>query len=333
MLTPRSGHTATLLENGNVLIAGGMVKNREFLRDCELFEPQTGRFTRTGSMAVARVGQAAVSLGRGRILIAGGWISSTGVTDAAEVYDERTGSFTTIAPMRERRARSLATRLRDGSVLITGGASCDGPRCSLPTAELFDPGSMRWSALPPMRHARIAHTATLLPDGRVLIAGGSDRDGHVSASAELYDPVKRTFSETSAMAVARYKHTAGLMADGRVLIAGGSDDRDWQGTMSSTELFDAALGRFLPGPALNSKRFKLPATAVSLADGRVLIAGGAPALELLDATGRSFLPVPGSLAEPRHYMSATRLLSGDVLLAGGYPNNDQATAETWFYRR
>jgi hypothetical protein len=181
-----------------------------------------------------------------------------------------------------------------------------------------------------MHYARIAHTATLLPDGRVLIAGG--RGSEVNARAELYDPKDGTFHQTGLMTIARYKHTAGLLPDGRVLLAGGSDDRDWNGTLASAEIYDPQRGTFSATSPLNDARFKLPAEAVHLRTGALLVAGGNRQAEVYDARSARFAVVAGDIGDARHYMSETLLSDGSVLLAGGYPNNDQATAQTWIYR-
>lgn len=98
MLEPRSGHSATLLPNGKVLIAGGMRRNQDFYRSAELYDPATGKFQATGAMNVARVGPAAVLLRSGKVLIVGGWIGHGG-TASAELYDPQTGKFTPVGKM------------------------------------------------------------------------------------------------------------------------------------------------------------------------------------------------------------------------------------------
>src|SRR5215469_9997191 len=138
MMAPRSGHSATLLPDGKVLIAGGMRRNQDFYRSAELFDPATSKFAATGEMQIARVGHVAVLLRSGKVLIAGGWIGH-GVTDDAELYDPATGKFTVIAHMITKRGRPEATLLQDGNVLITGGgADTDGAGSSITNAEIFD---------------------------------------------------------------------------------------------------------------------------------------------------------------------------------------------------
>jgi hypothetical protein len=183
-----------------------------------------------------------------------------------------------------------------------------------------------------MADARISHTATLLADGRVLVVGGRDSVKGVLNSAEIYDPRTNRFSRTGSLAHGRYKHTAALLPDGRVLVAGGSDDRDWNGTTSSAEIYDPRSGRWLPAPNMTEARFKLPEEAVRLSSGKILIAGGAQHAELYDERANRFFALAGEIDLPRHFMSETLLSNGDVLLAGGYPDSDAATAQTWLVR-
>jgi hypothetical protein len=328
MLEPRFGHSATLLPDGKVLIAGGMRRNRDFYQSAELFDPVGGRFQPAGEMSLAREGHAAVLLHSGKVMILGGWVGG-GCTDSTELYDPSTGKFTVIAKMTTRRGRPIATLLANGDVLITGGADHDNSG-GIASAEIFHAAALTFEPVGSMHSARIAHTATLLKDGRVLVVGG--RGESVTAAAEIYDPKTRQFTQTGSLLTARYKHIAGLLPDGRVLIAGGSDDRDWQGTMRSAEIYDPHTGRFTATSSMNDSRFKLPEEAAQLTSGRLLVAGGDKRTEIYDPATGTFLLVSGQLSEAWHYMSETSLKDGRVLLAGGYPNDDQATTQTWIYR-
>lgn len=329
MLEPRSGHTATLLPNGKVLIAGGMRRNQDFYKSAELYDPVTGKFLATGEMRVGRVGQIGVLLRSGKVLIAGGWIGH-GCTDSAELYDSSTGQFTTIAArMTARRGDARATLLADGDVLITGGGEVDSPG-GVASAELFTVMDMTFHSVGPMHFARVSHTTTLLRDGRVLIVGG--RGQRVNAVAEIYDPKTRKFTETGSLATPRYKHTAGLLPDGRVLVAGGSDERDWSGNLSSAEIYDPKTGKFSPVSSLINSRFKLPEEAVSLESGKLLIAGGSKEVEVFDPAAGKFAVASGEISGAWHFMTETKLSDGRVLMAGGYANNDQSTAQAWIYK-
>jgi len=327
MLEPRSGHSATLLPDGKVLIAGGMRRNQDFYKSAELFDPATGKFQPTGEMSFRRVGHIAVLLPSGRVLIAGGWVGYGG-TDSAELYDPATGKFAAIGKMTVRRGGPSATLLTNGDVLIVGGEERDNE--SLASAEIFRVKTLSFEPTGLMHHARISHTATLLNDGRVLIAGGYA--GSVSSSAELYDPKTGTFAETGSLSIARCKHTAGLLPDGRVLIAGGSDERGWSGSLNTAEIYDPHSGKFTATAPMNDSRFKLPDEAVRLVSGRLLIAGGSRDVEVFDPATGKFVLVAGQLDQPWHFMSETKLGDGSVLLAGGYPNGDQGTAEAWIFR-
>lgn len=329
MLEPRSGHSATLLPDGKVLIAGGMRRNQDFYKSAELYDPATGKFQPTGEMNLGRVGHVAVLLRSGQVLIAGGWIGF-GATDAAELYDPRTGKFTAISKMTTRRGRPSATMLANGDVLIAGGEDHDGRGAQLASAEVFRATTLQFQSTGSMHHARISHTATLLHDGRVLLAGGFAQD--VIASAELYDPTSGSFSETGSLGTARCKQTAGLLPDGRVLIAGGSANEGWSANLNSAEIYDPRTGKFIAASPLNDPRFKLPDEAVPLQSGKLLIAGGSKEVEVFDPVSGKFAVVAGQMNDKWHYMSETRLRDGSALLAGGYPNSDQATAQTWLYR-
>ncbi len=329
MLAARSGHTATLLPDGKVLIVGGMRRNQDFYKSAELYDPATGKFTPTGEMSVARVGHLAVLLRSGKVLIAGGWIGH-GTTDSAELYDPVTGRFTVIAKMTTRRARPSATLLPSGNVLIAGGDDHDARDAAIASAEIFRADTLHFEPTGSLHRPRQGQTATLLDDGRILMAGGSN--GALIAIAELYDPKTGTFTDTGSLITPRYKHTAGLLPDGRVLIAGGSDERDWNGNLNSSEIYDPRTGKFSAAAPLNDSRFKLPDEAVQLPSGKLLVAGGSKRAETFDPATGKFVVVAGQMNDRWHYMSETRLRDGSVLLAGGYPNNDQTTAQTWIYR-
>jgi len=329
MSVPRSGHTATLLQDGTVLVAGGMLRNGDFTRTSETYDPRTNKFSPAGDMLVGRAGAAAAVLPSGRVLIVGGWR----ITDDAETYDPQTRSFHSAGRMTERRARPTATLLPDNTVLITGGEIDPDTLASTPSAEVFDERTGKFARVGGMHIGRSMHTATLLQDGRVLVAGGGTGREQVTDTAEIYDPGSRTFSQVGKMLKPRYKHTAVLLGDGTVLVAGGSDERDWRGAYDSAEIFDPRSGKFtLLTGRMDSGRFKLPPEAVRTAGGATLIFGGAPGGVLFDEHSRGFVSVPGTSETERFYPTATALQDGRILLAGGYPkHSDAATALAWLY--
>ncbi|MDP1889853.1 MAG: kelch repeat-containing protein, partial [Gemmatimonadaceae bacterium] len=185
-------------------------------------------------------------------------------------------TWQSVGPMTTERADHTATLLNDGKVLITGGFKGTGNSFTvLASAEVFNPASNTFIPIGNMTTPRTSHTATLLPDGRVLIAGGQDNGGANLKSAEIFNPNTNSFIAISNMNEARFYHAANLLNDGRVLIAGGVG----QGHLKSTEIFDPAANQFSAGPDMTTERFH--AASVLLNDGRVLIVNGLTTLNSL----------------------------------------------------
>jgi N-acetylneuraminic acid mutarotase len=331
MLTKRATHTATLLNDGRVLIAGGLQEDgrgNEFaVKDAEIYDPQTGRFSKTGSLTEPRSAHTAALLPDGRVLIAGGWGMEERLK-TAEVFDPRTGSFTVIGEMSAPRAGMTATLLNNGNVLITGGSHQKDSY--LASAEIFDSKTNRFALTGSLNTARYTHTATLLNNGTVLIAGGSGAAG-VTAEAEIYDPLTGNFSSAGNLINARYKHAANLLDDGRVLIIGGSDNRDWRGKLSSAEIYDPASKKFEAVSNMDDERFKLSGSTVLLRNGAVLIGGGNKAIEIYDPRFNTFAKV-SELSDVLYYTTATLLNDGSVLITGGYNNSIAATSGAWIFK-
>ena len=266
MTSARQWHTATLLNNGKVLVAGGL-KTGGFLASAELYDPAAGTFTATGSMTIGRYNHTATLLNNGKVLIAGGEsATATGLGTSAELYDPAAGTFTATGSMTMWRISHTATLLNDGKVLFAGGETAAGLGAS---AELYDPAAGTFTATGSMTIARFLHTATLLNNGKVLIAGGETATGFL-ASAELYDPTTGTFTATGSMTSVRISHTATLLNDGNVLVAGGETLPP--AYLASAELYDPATGTFTATGSMTIVRDT--DTATLLNDGNVLVAGG-----------------------------------------------------------
>jgi Galactose oxidase, central domain len=256
LTTTRDLHTATLLPNGKVLLAGGPGAT------AELYDPTTATFTLTGNMSAPRAGHTATLLNTGKVLIVGG-NNVRGALASAELYDPATGTFALTGSLTDARSFHTSTLLGNGTVLIVGGSQ--SANTSLQTAELYDPASGKFSATGSLVTARANHAATLLNNSKVLITGGST-NGNPLASAELYDIAGGSFTATGTMVMKRQSHVAVILSSGNVLLAGGS-----LGDFTA-ELYDPVAGTFTQTGSMATDR-SLGAVAV-LMDGRVLVAGG-----------------------------------------------------------
>src|SRR5579862_1499667 len=274
MTTARSSHTATLLaqgpaaSNGKVLITGG--SNGGFpLATAELFDPVTRTFTATGAMSELRLEHTATLLANGKVLLACGTADNV-----AELFDPSTGTFTptTGGMLTPGRWGCTATLLNDGTVLITGGRDDENVFSGGPinTAEQFNPATGTFTATGPMTQFRYGHTATLLNNGKVLLAGGTN--GNSLQDAELFDPTTQTFSPTGLMNSPRANHTATLLNDGTVLVAGGDNSTTLSGGIATADVFDTATDMFMPTGSMETARFFHTATLLN--NGQVLITGG-----------------------------------------------------------
>ncbi len=326
MTSARFLHTATLLADGRVLIAGGIGRGGNSdvgtLATAELFDPAKGTFSPTGRMSTPRDGHTATLLPDGSVLIAGGWPRGPGTDGrslaSAEIYNPSTGTFTRTGGMTEGRSNHTATLLNNGRVLIAGGLA-GLPGGFLASAELYDPSTGTFVATGAMTRPW-ADTATLLPNGKVLITRGNPQEpGPYVSSAELYDASSGTFTHAGYLNANHTAPTAVLLTNGQVLIAGG-DIGDGDGASVIAELYDPSTGLFSRTGSLAMGREQH--TATLLPDGSVLFAGGhsLPALavksELYDPVQGTF-SATGDMTTARELHTATLLRSGEVLIAGG----------------
>jgi Galactose oxidase, central domain len=313
----RMVHTATLLNDGRVLVAGGgqgpdTIDGFDNVPGAELFDPVSGSFTPAGTFA--RQSHTGTLLPSGKVLLAGGDLSTT--TAESELYDPVTGQFQPTGSLVVARESHTATLLQDGRVLMVGGVrSQDGgfTWVSLADAEIYDPGTGTFSLTGSLNDPRYGHTATLLPSGKVLITGGySTQREDGLASAELYDPATGVFTRAGSMSIQRSGSVATLLLDGHVLITG--DEQ-------TPELYDPATGSFaLTGNTLVRRQSH---TATLQRDGTVLLVGGENAAgvaeirsEIYDPVKRIFTAGP-NLNFPRVGHTATLLPDGRVAIIGG----------------
>jgi WD40 repeat protein len=287
-------HTATLLPNGKVLIAAGINSGNDPEASAELYDPATGKWTATGSLATGRFFHTATLLLNGKVLVAGGGSPGT----SAELFDPASGTWAATGNLTTPRVRHTATLLSSGKVLVTGGS--DGPTN---TAELYDPATGKWTATGSLAIGRYFHTATLLPDGNVLVAGGNGAD----TSAELYDVAKGTWPATGTLNRTHTQHTATLLSNGSVLIAG-SGDGDLADTKSA-ELY--STGQPIPSQLLNIATRLRVQTGENVLIGGFIITGTEPKKAIIRGIGPSLSSFfSGVLANP-----TLELHQGNTLLA------------------
>ena len=320
---PRSGHTATLLADGRVVIVGGVGADGTPTDLVEIYDPANGSVSRAGAMLEGRNGHSAVLLADGRVFIAGGQSAGT------EIFDSASGTFTAGPQLSVAQINPALVRLADGRVLVAGGLHA---RTTAP-AEVYDPDTNAFTRASPYASSNMMladtigpvwPTATLLGDGRVLLVG--------NGIAESFDPVTDSFQLAAPMASAQFRfgmvfHTATELADGSVLVTGGTDEMV---RMVAADRFDPASGMFVEVGSLPSPRCNH--TATRLADGSVLVIGGdseapmggrgwsyagsASSTVRFDPASNAFASGPDMLAR-RSLHTATLLADGSVLVVGG----------------
>ena len=297
----RAYHTATLLLDGRLLIAGGNTSTGT-TATAELYDPQAGTFSLTADMREARGGHTATLLLDGTVLIAGGSDSQTGHT--AEIFDPTNGTFTSVGEMIYGHIGGTAARLADGRVLIVGDYfnTPYGVDLYLPEQRIFtNAGSISTGT--------VFANSVLLNNGKVLVAGGRTDYG-LGAMCELYDPVAATFTSVSPLAVKRLSFGLAKLTDGRVLMVGGTSSR-------LAEIYDPLANQIL----VTNQMLAIhdPAQAVRLLNGGVLVTGADTSPEVYDPANASFRRAVDLLAA-RAGHTASLLPDGSVLIAGGQTN-------------
>lgn len=317
----RAAFPAILLNNGKVLVAGGINSSGGVTNSADLYNPSTGTWTATGNMKVARFGYAALLMADGKVLAVGGSNGSSGLS-GAEIYNPTAGTWANTGSLPVALAYPVAALLTNGKVLVAGGmvAGTSGTN----TAYLYDPATGTFTPTGSMNTGRFYHTATRLQDGRILLAGGTTNGSNSLASIEIYDPATGTWASAgslSSMSHARHTQTATLLTSGDVLIAGGTPDMNT--ALNSAELFAPSSGTWTDTGAMVSGRYFH--TATLLGDGTVLVTGGSDNDNMLasaelytpNADGGTWSAIGTAMSYPKINHSAVAINSYQVLVAGG----------------
>ena len=301
-------------------------------------QPQVSRdsIERVARLGTGRSVHTATTLASGKVLVAGGMADGGGSLADVELFDPADNTIEVIGSLGERRAGHTATLLGDGRVLIAGGHNGE----YLASVEIYDPLAGRFQSAGSLTEGRSGQTATLLADGRVLFVGGVGRGWTFLRSAELYHPGTGRSESVGSMSVPRESHTATLLADGRVLVIGGHTGRRQDMEVHATaEIFSPETSRFETAGALLTARHKHD--ALRLADGRVLVVGGADrsdrthfeTTEIYDSGTGTFEYGP-VMAHRRYKIAGTSILmpAGDVLVTSGARTAEFLDFERWTFR-
>lgn len=307
MNVARKAHTATLLRDGRVLVAGGEDSSFQMLNSAEIYDPATGQWSLTGNLNEPRSGHSAVLLADGKVLIVG--------RQSAEIFDPATSKWTPTADMLSKGGQShytgaSVTQLANGKVVVAGGFS-GSLSFARSWVELFDPIAGTWKAASPMKATRYNHSATLLPDGKLLVAGGSARAADILASAEIYDPATDNWTSVSSLNQTRSGHQAVLLLNGKVMVFGGA---------AAEEIYDPATNRWRLGGKSNQPHIQF--ATVTLPDAKIMAIGGGTNRVELYTQNETRWTFTADLSIPRRNHTATVLRDGRVLVTGGGGNGE-----------
>ncbi|HEX3722588.1 MAG TPA: kelch repeat-containing protein [Nitrolancea sp.] len=276
MLKAHAEHTATLLDDGTVLVVGGISNDTAYgpTTDAERYDPRTNTWTTVGSEADPRISQAVVRLHDGRVLVVGGLNEDEELVATAELFDPATNRWVSSGSMTTPRDGASATVLPDGTVLVAGGTDDANTRAPLSSTEIYDPATGQWSDGPSMTVAREQQAAILLSSGSVLVAGGvgperPDNGDLALASSEIYDPVAGIWTVAPSLPMDVGLPAAIMLKNGVVLVAGpgGAVGAAIRGALYFSQLPSPTEPQLPPADPLLSSRVYFPQTSHYLQGG------------------------------------------------------------------
>jgi N-acetylneuraminic acid mutarotase len=324
MAVPRAYHKAVLLSDGKVLVSGGAryVNGTDiYLSSCEIYDPTAGTWTTTDSLGIGRYFHTMTLLKDGRVLVAGGAYASGNTfvqLNTCEIYDPVSGRWSETNPMNYARSGHTATLLPDGRVLVVGGNLSTSPTSDtyLNSAEIYDPTTSKWSIADSMSVPRSGHSATLLPNGTVLVAGGHYAIAYPNivdlSSCEIYNPSTSYWSTTDSMAVPHTGQAVVPLLDGRVLLAGG------EYRVNDCEIFNPQVMEWSETDSLLTGRDSHSLTL--LPNGKVLAVGVQSPSTICEVynPAKASWTYTDSLPYDISDHGAVLLNNGEVLISGGY---------------
>ena len=346
LTVPRATHSATVLPDGRVLVAGGVngaERNKSeaagqpgrtdqppwhqrdigasaSVADVECYDAPENAWALVSPLIEARSGHCAVCLNNGQVMILAG-SGRQGTLNSVELYNPTDDQWTAASPMGVPRFSHTATLLNNGHVMVCAGNNLyQGAGQILDSVEIYDPVGDSWTVAPSISIARMNHSATLLASGEVLVLGGySAKMNTAIDDASLFDPVNRTWRNVKPLPERRMQHTATLLTDGRVLVVGGTDEPFTPGRMNAY-LYDPNSESW--SPPMQMAYGRKGHSATQLRSGRVLVVGdasnpsGASVTEAFDPESNHWTTSAG-LETGRFTHTASLLYSGKLLVAAG----------------
>lgn len=353
---PRDNAVTTLLSTHKVLRAGGLDKSSGAATNvAEVYDPTSGQWSQVAPMSTPRQNARLFNLPDGTVLVyggEGGTGTSPSLLKAAEVYDPIANTWKTVSNMITPRNSPASiflaeTGANNGELLVFGGLNeTSNSSAPLASAELYNPLSQTWTATDSLNTARDQFSANLLPNGKVLVAGGLDANGKLLDSAEVYDPGSGTWSYVSSMNAARANHQSLVLdATGQVLVAGGFSGAVGSAPGSATasaELFSPFTETWTLTGSLTYPRAEFGLQKMA-PDGQILAFLGKSARtnavpiplvgpsELYNPYSRNW-SVNSSLNVPRENAAGVTLLDGRIARLGGEDANGNVLASVEVYQ-